>query len=179
MPDLITRSIAMTATVDAQLAQLAAVEDTTRADLVREALTMLLRTRGIDLDARCGVDTTRVGAGHRRDRRQSVGDGTRRAFLDWWTEHREVAVATCRHPEHLEDLVQVIADNIDRHGRVYVDPVAELVPGTWQADYAKATAVHAALLALSNAGGIDLHRPRRGRPSIRPAPWLTDDERSA
>lgn len=172
MSQLITRSVALTVATDESLAHLATTEDTTRADLVREALTMLLQSRGIDLDAKSGVDTTRVGAGHRQDRRQSVGEITREAFLDWWTEHRSRIAAGCRNIEHLEAVVEIIAGNIDRRGRVYVDPVEALVPGTWHTDYAQASAVHTAMLYLIEAGGIRCHRPHRGRSHIQPAPWL-------
>jgi len=133
---------------------------------------MLLHARGIDLDARDGVDTTRVGAGHRQDRRHSIGDARASALRDWWSEHRERISADREHPEHLDALVEVLAGNIDRRGYVYVDPVEALVPGTWSTDYGTASAVHAALLALERCGGIAIHRPRRGRHRIEPAPWI-------
>jgi len=86
-----------------------------------------------------------------------------------------VSQVLCRNIEHLEAVVEIIAGNIDRQGRVYVDPVEALVPGTWQADYASAAAVHETMLDLVRAGGIRHHRPHRGRAHIQPAPWLTNE----
>lgn len=173
MSDTITRSVAMTRTVDDVLASLAAAEGTSRADLVRQALTMLLRDRGIDLDATAGIVTDKVAVVHQRNRRHApAGDAVRDAWCDWWSTHRHKI--TGHDPDLVDAVAEHITSNIDRTGRVTADPVLALVPDGYAGDFHAASAVAAILTDLVMLGGLKFAHRRGGRRWLQPAPWVLD-----
>jgi hypothetical protein len=170
------RSVAFTVEVDAALAELAEVEGTSRADLVRQGITLLFRSRGIDLDASAGITTDRVAVAHRRDRRRSPrGDRHREAFRVWYDEHRASVVADGRHdPELVDRTVVAILDRTDRHGRAS-GVLEAVVPGGWAEDFRAAAAVDAILAELAGLEAVTRARPRTGPGYLIPAPWAAAD----
>ena len=166
MTDRIARSVAFTIDIDEALDRLARSEGTSRADLVRQALTLLFRSRGIDLDATDGIALDRVAVTHQRNRRAAPpGDAVRAAWSDWWAEHR-AAVLDRGHEASIADAVaEHIADAIDRDGRVEGGIVEAIIPGGYSADYRAATTVdgHAADNCVGGSArktGRDCHRRR-------------------
>lgn len=174
MSDHITRSVTITTVIDQVLADLAAEEGTTRAALIREGITRALQARQIFIDAQQGIDTSRVRVTHTVDRRASLAEVVRLEFLDWWADHRDELLAATPRPDLLDQVVDLVASNVRRDGRVSLDIVAEMVPGTWQADYRTSAAVERTLLFLAQCGAIR-RLNTRGRRTIQPAPWVTPD----
>ena len=172
MSDRIARSVAFTVDVDQALDALAVAEGTSRADLVRQALTMLFRDRGIDLDAQAGISTDRVAVTHQRNRRRaSIGDQAREALADWWHHHGAEATSTSRNPERLAQVVERLIAEVERDGTV-ASGVAARIAGTG-ADYVETYAIDDAVRELISAGVIEYQR-KRGQPArIRVAPWVT------
>ena len=175
MTDRIARSVAFTIDIDEALDRLARSEGTSRADLVRQALTLLFRSRGIDLDATDGIALDRVAVTHQRNRRAAPpGDAVRAAWSDWWAEHR-AAVLDRGHEASIADAVaEHIADAIDRDGRVEGGIVEAIIPGGYSADYRAATTVERVLIDLVGMGGIRRVNGRGRRRWVLPAPWLAD-----
>ena len=178
MSDRIARSVAFTREVDEALAALATSEGTSRADLVRQALTMLLTDRGIDLDATAGITVDHVAVTHQRNRRQNpTGTVVRSAWVDWWAQHHAEVIAA-GHDPHLIDLVAThITDSIDRAGRVTVHPVNAVVPNGYAGNYARAAEVDQIVRDLVVLGGIKHEHRRGGRRWIQPAPWVANEDK--
>jgi len=175
MTDRIARSVAFTIDVDQALNDLAATEGTSRADLVRQGITLMFRSRGIDLDATEGIDTDRVSVTHQRNRRQSPPEDTvRREFTAWWADHR-AAIIDRGHAADLADRVAAtIIGQTRRDGRAY-DVIESIVPGGWSGDQRACHRVNDVLVDLVTLGGITRGRRRNGVPYVAPAPWATDD----
>ena len=170
MTDRMTRSVAFTLEVDTALADLAAAEGTSRADLIRQALTMLLRDRGLNLDATAGITTDRVAVTHQRNRRHTPpGDTVRDAWCDWWATHRDQIAG--HDLELLDAVAEHITSNIDRAGRVMVQPVDALVPDGYAGDYATASDIDQIVRDIVMLGGAKHERRRGGRRWLQPAPW--------
>ena len=174
---LIRRSIALTSHADEALEHLAEVEDTSRSDLIREALSLLFASRGIALDARDGVAVNPVAVVNKRNQRKApTGDAVREAFSDWWTEHRETLMADARDPEMLDLVTGCLLEHVDRDGIVRDTPERILAPGhgldrspgartRWR--------VSMAVGELVEAGGVEIRRLGRKRDlAYRPAPWV-------
>jgi len=171
MTNRIARSVAFTVDVDQALDALAVAEGTSRADLVRQALTMLFRDRGIDLDAQAGIATDRVAVTHQRNRRRaSIGDQAREALAAWWHDHGTEATSTSHHPDRLAQVVERLIAEVERDGTV-ASGIAERVAGT-EAGHVETYAVGDAVRELISAGVIKYQR-KRGQPArIRVAPWV-------
>lgn len=176
---LIRRSIALTSHADEALEHLAEIEDTSRSDLIREALSLLFTSRGITLDAREGVAVNPVAVVNKRNRRKAPpGDAVREAFSDWWTEHRETLLGRARDPEMLDLTVGCLLEHVDRDGMVRDTPERviggppgglERSPGArlrWR--------ISTAVGDLVEAGGVEIRRVGRKRDlAYRPAPWIS------
>jgi len=171
MTERIARSVAFTVDVDEALADLATAEGTSRADLVRQGLTMLFRDRGIDLDAQAGIVTDRVAVAHQRNRRKApIGDQAREALAAWWAEHAATIRARSTDPPLLDRVVDHLLANVERDGTIADDIPNHLLdqPATsldaWNVDVV--------VRELLSAGAIKYQRKRRQPARIRLAPWL-------
>ena len=175
MTDRIARSVAFTIDVDEALDRLANSEGTSRADLVRQALTLLFRSRGIDLDATDGIALDRVAVTHQRNRRHAPpGDRVRAAWSDWCAEHRDAVVDRGHDPATVDAVLEYVTSAIDRDGRVEGGIVEAIIPGGYSADYRAATTVERVLIDLVGMGGIRRVNGRGRRRWVLPAPWLAD-----
>lgn len=176
MSDRIARSVAFTAEVDAALATLAETEGTSRADLVRQGITMLLTSRGIDLDATAGITTNHIAIAHQRNRRHAPpGDAVREAWQAWWADHRAEVIARGHDPNTADAIATHLEQSIDRTGRVYQRPAEALVPGGSRADFRAAAVIDLAMVDLVELGGIAYRHRRGGRRWIQPAPWVIEE----
>jgi len=175
LSDRISRSVAFTVEVDNTLADLAAAEGTSRADLIRQALTMLLHDRGINLDATAGITTDRVAVTHQRNRRHAPpGGAVCDAWRDWWATHRDQISG--HDLELLDAVAEHITGNIDRAGRVMLQPVDALVPDGYAGDYATASKIDQIVHHIVMLGGAKHERRRGGRRWLQPAPWVLTSE---
>lgn len=171
MTDRIARSVAFTLEVDQALDALATAEGTSRADLVRQALTMLFSDRGIDLDAQAGIATDRVAVTNQRNRRRaSIGDQDRAALAAWWIEHRADLASRSRDPDRLASVVEHLIANVERDGTTWSN-LADRVAGP-DADALEVYVDDDAVRELIAVGAIKYER-KRGQPArIRVAPWV-------
>jgi len=170
MTDRIARSVAFTVDVDQALDALAVAEGTSRADLVRQALTMLFRDRGIDLDAQAGIATDRVAVTNQRNRRRaSIGDQAREALAAWWHDNR-LSATESRDPDLVDAVVDQLIAEVERDGTV-PSRLAERIAAP-HATYAEPYAVDDAVRELSSVGVIKYPRKRGQPPRIRVAPWV-------
>ena len=171
MSDRIARSVAFTLEVDQALEALAHAEGTSRADLVREALTMLFDNRGLPLDAQAGIVTDRVAVSHQRNRRRAaIGDQARAALEVWWHDTGHEVTAASRDPELLEAVVEQLILEVERDGTV-PSGIATRIAGP-NATCADTYAVDDAVRELIAAGVLEYQR-KRGQPArIRVAPWV-------
>jgi len=171
MADRIARSVAFTVDVDQALEALAVAEQTSRADLVRQGLTMLFHDRGIDLDAQAGIDTDRVAVTNQRNRRRApIGTQAKEALVAWWAERADDLKASSADPAMLDRVVDHLAHNVERDGTIAGDIGAQILGDTAE----RLDAWHVENLAreLISAGAITLEK-KRGQPSrIRVAPWV-------
>ena len=176
MTDRIARSVAFTIDVDEALDRLAHSEGTSRADLVRQALTLLFRSRGIDLDATDGIALDRVAVTHQRNRRHAPpGDRVRAAWSDWCAEHRDAVVDRGHDPATVDAVLEYVTSAIDRDGRVTESVAAAVVPGGYKANYRACVAVEAIVIDLVGIGALRFVSRRGGHRWLQPAPWAMPD----
>jgi hypothetical protein len=174
MTDRIARSVAFTIEADKALDRLATTEGTSRADLVRQGLTMLFRSRGIDLDVTAGIDLHRVAVTHRRDRRAAPPrDAVCAAFADWWDNQRDTVLAQGHDPDLADKIIATIIERTDRTGRAY-DVIETMVPGAWKADREACYAINDVIIDLITTGGVARGRRRNGPAYLAPAPWAIE-----
>jgi hypothetical protein len=184
---LIHRSVALSADTADLLDMLADAEGTSRSHLMREALTLLFRARGISADGQAGVDLNPAAVqARRRQRREPVGDRVRQAFTDWWSDCRDDVIAehaavSWREPVPaalFDQVVSLIADRVGRDGTWRGRPADVLVPGGWKQDRSLMAAVDHVERALVESGGL-FRRRLRGTNDwlLWPAPWVESQTR--
>ncbi len=157
---LIHRSVALPDNVDRLLEDLAQREHTSRSHLFREGLTLLFRSRGLDVNAHQTVRTNGRAVERAREAKQSPGIEQARDRLDqWWSANSERVEV--EHPDlAVSELLTMLSDGMDRRGR-YRANFVEICTVPDGFDHQRHATLWGALRLLASEGVLE-HRRVRG-----------------